>query len=148
MLRVPLLWSSVLGSWIQIQRSGFDSRRYHIFWEVVGLEGGPLSLVSTTEELLGRNSSGSGIENWESGRRDQPRWPRDILYQQKLTLTSPTSCGRSVGIVRSWTKAMELYRILRERCGFSSNKLAEEFEKLREKPCEIQAYIWLSVSWL
>jgi hypothetical protein len=28
----------------------------------VGLEQGPLSLVSTTEELLARNSSGSGLE--------------------------------------------------------------------------------------
>jgi hypothetical protein len=28
----------------------------------VGLEGGPLSLVSATEEHLGRNSSGSGLE--------------------------------------------------------------------------------------
>jgi hypothetical protein len=28
----------------------------------MGLERGPLSLVSITEELLGRNSSGSGIE--------------------------------------------------------------------------------------
>jgi hypothetical protein len=33
---------------------GFDSRRYQIFLEVVGLELGPLSLVSTTEELLDR----------------------------------------------------------------------------------------------
>jgi hypothetical protein len=31
---------------------GFDSRRYQIFWEVVGLERGPLSLVRITEELL------------------------------------------------------------------------------------------------
>jgi hypothetical protein len=30
---------------------GFDSRRYQIFWEIVGLERGPLSLMSTTEEL-------------------------------------------------------------------------------------------------
>jgi hypothetical protein len=30
------------------------------------------------------------------------------LYQQKLALTSSTSGGRSVGIVRSRTKAMEL----------------------------------------
>jgi hypothetical protein len=30
----------------------FDSRRYHIFCVVVGLERGPLSLVSVTEELL------------------------------------------------------------------------------------------------
>jgi hypothetical protein len=30
------------------------------FSEAAGLERGPLSLVSITEELLGRNSSGSG----------------------------------------------------------------------------------------
>jgi hypothetical protein len=54
-----------------IQRSGFDSRRYQIFWEVVGLERGPLSLVSAIEELLGRKSSGSGLESREYGRRDQ-----------------------------------------------------------------------------
>jgi hypothetical protein len=48
------VWSSGQSSWLQIQKSGFDSRRYQIFWEVVGLERGQLSLVSTTEELLGR----------------------------------------------------------------------------------------------
>jgi hypothetical protein len=42
---------------------GFDSRRFQIFWEAADLERGPLSLVRTTEELLGRNSSGSGQEN-------------------------------------------------------------------------------------
>jgi hypothetical protein len=47
----PPLWSSGQSSWLQIQRSGFDSRRYQIFWEVVGLERGLLSLMSTTEEL-------------------------------------------------------------------------------------------------
>jgi hypothetical protein len=31
---------------------GFDSRRYHIFWEVVCLERGPLSLLRITEELF------------------------------------------------------------------------------------------------
>jgi hypothetical protein len=36
----------------------------------VGLERGPLSLVSTTEELVERYSSGSGLENREYGRRD------------------------------------------------------------------------------
>jgi hypothetical protein len=38
----------------QIQVSGFDFRRYQIFREIVGLERGPVSLVSTTEELLDR----------------------------------------------------------------------------------------------
>jgi hypothetical protein len=31
---------------------GFDSRRYHTFCEVVGLERDPLSLVRKTEKLL------------------------------------------------------------------------------------------------
>jgi hypothetical protein len=48
--------------WLQIQRSGFDSRRYQIFREVVSLERGPLSLMSTIEELSGRNTSGFGLE--------------------------------------------------------------------------------------
>jgi hypothetical protein len=39
----------------------------------VGLERGPLKLVSTTEELLGRKCSGSGLEIREYGRRDPPR---------------------------------------------------------------------------
>jgi hypothetical protein len=39
----------------------------------VGLERGPLSIVSTTKELLGRNSSASGLENREYGRGDPLR---------------------------------------------------------------------------
>jgi hypothetical protein len=92
----PPLWSSFQSSFIQIQRSGFDSRHYHMFWEVVGLERGPLSLVNTTEELLERKSSGFGLENREYGRRDSSRWSCGTLYPQKLTLSSPTS-GRSLG---------------------------------------------------
>jgi hypothetical protein len=42
---------------------GVDSRRYQIFWEVVGLERGPLSLVRIIEELLEWKSSVSGLEN-------------------------------------------------------------------------------------
>jgi hypothetical protein len=36
----------------------------------VGLELGPLSLVGTTEEILGRKSSASGLKNREYGRED------------------------------------------------------------------------------
>jgi hypothetical protein len=71
---------------LESQRPGFDSRRYQIFW-AVGLERGPLSLVSTTEELYGRKSSGSGLENGEYGSR---------------------GC-RSVGIVRSRTQTTEFF---------------------------------------
>jgi hypothetical protein len=35
------------------------------------------------------------------------RWPRDTLYPQKLSLTSPIGGGRLVGIVRFRTKATE-----------------------------------------
>jgi hypothetical protein len=48
-----------------------------------------------------------GLEIREYGRRDLLRLPRDILYSQKLALTSPTSGCRSVGIVRLQTKATE-----------------------------------------
>jgi hypothetical protein len=49
----PPLWSSGQSSWLQIRRLGFDSRHYQK--KVVGLELGPLNLVSTTGELLDRN---------------------------------------------------------------------------------------------
>jgi hypothetical protein len=39
----------------------------------VGLVRGPLSLVSTTEDLLGRKNIGSGLENREYGRGDPLR---------------------------------------------------------------------------
>jgi hypothetical protein len=50
----PPLWSSGQSSWLQIRRPGFDSRHYQKNKKVVGLERGPLSLMSTTEELLDR----------------------------------------------------------------------------------------------
>jgi hypothetical protein len=55
----------------------------------VGLERGPLSLMSTIEELLGRKSIGSGLESREYSRRDL------------------TSVGRSVGIVHLHTQATD-----------------------------------------
>jgi hypothetical protein len=73
----------------------------------VGLERGPLSLVSITEELLGRNSRGSGLKNREYGRRDPLCRPRNTLYPQKFALISTTSGSRPVGTVRSRTKATE-----------------------------------------
>jgi hypothetical protein len=74
----------------------------------VGLERGPLSLVSTTEELRERKNSGSGLEGRECGRRDLPLRPRGTLYPQKLALTSLINGSSSVGAVRSRTKATEL----------------------------------------
>jgi hypothetical protein len=98
----PVVKSSLL----QIQRSGIDSRRYQIFWEVVGLKRDPLSLTSTTEELLGRKSSGSGLENREYCRKDPYLWPRDM---QNLALTSLTSGGLSFSIVCLQTEATAFF---------------------------------------
>jgi hypothetical protein len=39
----------------RLRDPGFDSRHYQIFCVAVGLERGPLSLVSINEELLERN---------------------------------------------------------------------------------------------
>jgi hypothetical protein len=69
----PPLWSSGQSSWLQLPRSAFDSQRYQILCQVVGLERGPLSLVSTSEKLLDRKSSGSGLEIREYGRGDPLR---------------------------------------------------------------------------
>jgi hypothetical protein len=71
-IRLPL-WSSGQSSWLQIQRSAFDPWRYQIFWEEVVLEQGPLSLMSTIEELLERKSSSSGLEIRDYGCRDLSR---------------------------------------------------------------------------
>jgi hypothetical protein len=51
---------------------------------MVDVERGPLSLMSTTEELLGRNSSDSGLETEIAAVGDPPRWPRDIPLSEKV----------------------------------------------------------------
>jgi hypothetical protein len=73
----------------------------------VGLERRPHSLVCTIEGLLESKNSGSGLESREYGRKDPSCRPRGTLYPRKLALTSPTSGGLSVGIVRSRTQTMQ-----------------------------------------
>jgi hypothetical protein len=70
----------------------------------VGLERGPLNLVRIIEELLERTVAVPVKKTEINGRGDSFRWPRDTLYVLKLALTSPTSGGRSVGIVCWRTK--------------------------------------------
>jgi hypothetical protein len=55
--------------------------------------------MNTTAELLGRKISGSGLENREYGPRDHADHVAS-LYPQILASASPTSGGRSGGIVR------------------------------------------------
>jgi hypothetical protein len=73
----------------------------------VGLERGPLSLRVQLRSYLKEKNSGYGLEIQEYSHRDPSLWPREILYPRKLALTSPTSGGSSVGIVRSRIKATE-----------------------------------------
>jgi hypothetical protein len=92
---------------------GFDSRCYQVFWEVVGLELVPLSLVKINKELLERKVAAPVYKTEINGRGESLRWPRDTLYPLKLALTSPRRGGRSVGIVRWRTKATEFFRGLK-----------------------------------
>jgi hypothetical protein len=74
----------------------------------VGTERGPLSLVRITEELLEWKSISSGSRKprlTAVGIRCADHATPSI--SKKLALTSPTSGGRSVRIVRLRTKATE-----------------------------------------
>jgi hypothetical protein len=74
----------------------------------VDVERGPLSLVSTNEELLERRRSGSSLENRDYGRRGSTALTtRHPSIRKKLMLTLPASGGCSVAIVRSRTQATE-----------------------------------------
>jgi hypothetical protein len=76
----------------------------------VGLERGPLILVSTIKELLVRKNSGSGLGNRDYCRRGSVTLTtRHPAIRKKLALTSLTSGGRSVGIVNSRTKATKFF---------------------------------------
>jgi hypothetical protein len=63
----PPLWSSSQSSWLQIRRSRFDSRA-----------------PQEKKWVLGKNSSCSGLESREYGRRNSSCWPRGTLYPQKV----------------------------------------------------------------
>jgi hypothetical protein len=70
----------------------------------VGLERGPLSLVSTIEELLGRKSSGSSLEDLEYGH----------MGSAALTTWHPPSeiFGTNFADKRRW---LGLYSILADK---------------------------------
>jgi hypothetical protein len=99
--------------------------------KVVGLERGPLSLLSTTEELLDRQVAGPvyKTENTSVGIRHAYHVAPSI--SKKLAITSATSGGRSVGIVRSRTQTMEFFldldrKIILKRVDFFSPSPAHE----------------------
>jgi hypothetical protein len=78
----------------------------------VGLERGPLSLMSTTEELLDRKVAApvQKTENTAVGIRHTDHVSPSI--RKKLAITLPTSGGRSVCVVRSRTQTMEFFFVV------------------------------------
>jgi hypothetical protein len=82
----PPLWSGlVVRAEVQVRFPELPN----FFLEVVGLERGPLNLVSTTEELLERKSSGFALENRKHGRGDSSRRLRDIPLSAKVGTNFP-----------------------------------------------------------
>jgi hypothetical protein len=72
-IKGPPLFYSGQSSWLQIQRSRVRFPALPDFRRTVVLERGPPSLVSTTEELLERKNSGSGLESREYDCRSSSR---------------------------------------------------------------------------
>jgi hypothetical protein len=83
----------------------------------------------------------SKLINRINDRGDLLCWPRDTLYPQKLALTSPTSGGRSVGIVRLRTKGDGVFislkiRVARQRKSKSlETPDLEELKRTRNQAC-------------
>jgi hypothetical protein len=118
------------GSWLQKQRSGFDSRRYWI-WEVVGLER-RLSLVSKIEELLGRKNSCSGQEYRDYGRRDQLRWPCDTPLPTKIYIDFAYKL-QSLGLKSSladWSHEGTVDNIRYSKCKTTSSSICIKWRSL------------------
>jgi hypothetical protein len=105
----PPLWSSGQSSWLQIQRSRFRFPALPDFLR---------------SSKFGTGSTQPREDNWGATWKESRDWsrkpkltavgircatPRNTLYPLKLALTSTTSGGRSVGIVRWRTKASEVF---------------------------------------
>jgi hypothetical protein len=149
----PLLWFSGQVPGYRRRGQGFDLRRCQIFWEVLNLERGPLSLVSTNVELLRISGSYSGQEIRQYCHGDLLLWPRDTLHPQKLALTSPTSDSRSLGIVRWRTKATVLYAWYVVpwsliRTNLRSFETSIKFYQTARRRCSIYCPRKLSSSWI
>jgi hypothetical protein len=78
--------------------------------KVVGLERCPPRLVSTTEELFDIKVAAPVYKTENTAARIRHVDHVATSIRKKLAITSPTSGGRSVGIVRPRTQTMELVK--------------------------------------
>ena len=107
----PPLWSSGQSFWLQIQRSRV---RFPALPDFLSSSGSGTGSAQPREVNWGatwiKKSSGSGPEQRLTAVGIRCADHVTPLYPQKLALTSPTGGGRSIGIVRSRTKATERER--------------------------------------
>ena len=110
----PPLWSSGQSFWLQIQRSRV---RFPALPDFLSSSGSGTGSTQPREINWGatwiKKVAAPGLEKQRLtavGTRCADHVTP--LYPQKLALTSPTGGGRSVGIVRSRTKATEMYVLM------------------------------------
>jgi hypothetical protein len=93
-------------SWLQTQRSRV---RFPALPDFLRSSGSRTGSTQSREDNWGAISRKYRLWLENRDRGDPLRWPRYTLYQQNLALTSLTSCGRSVGIVRLRTTSHGVY---------------------------------------
>jgi hypothetical protein len=112
----PPLWSSGQSSWLQIQRSGFDSQRYQIFWEIVGLERVNSASWVQLRGYLKENVVASVFKTEITSVGHPPHWLRDTPLSAKVG-TNVADKRRSLGrYVCSQTQATEFVFCLTGFC--------------------------------
>jgi hypothetical protein len=87
-------WSSGQSSWLQIQMSGFGSRRCQIFWEVVVLERGQIIFASSLTCFLGSwwpppRQSFCMHPCWRIPPHTASTWLTEFCSAQSLRQSSP-----------------------------------------------------------
>jgi hypothetical protein len=146
----PPLWSSSHSSWLQIQRSRIRFPALPDFLRSSGPGPGSTQPREYNWGATWKKNSGSGLENREYGRRHPSRRPRGTLYPQKLVLISPTSGGRSVGIVRSRTQTTEFFFLWLELLSYlcvdyiaSNGRMTERWEGIfRGLYNSLMTFVW------
>jgi hypothetical protein len=105
----PPLWSNGQSFWLQIQRSRGPFPAPSDFLRSLGCETGTAQPRVDNWGATWMKKIAVQIYKTEiNGRGNSLRWPRNTLYPHMVALSSSTSGGSSVGIVRLRTKATEV----------------------------------------